>query len=52
MGLAAGSWLLHKISPASMERVNASVLQKIEEGQKIIQDAGGLQAYDREARNA
>lgn len=51
MGLAAGSWLLHKISPASMERVNASVLQKIEEGRKIIQDAGGAQAYDRKVRN-
>ncbi len=50
LGLAAGSWLLHKISPASMERVNVSVLKKIVQGKEIIQAAGGRDAYDQKAR--
>ena len=52
LGLAAGSRLLHKISPASMERVNVSVQNQIKEGKKIIQESGGLQAYDQQARKS
>jgi hypothetical protein len=33
-----------------MERVNVSVLNEIEKGRKIIQDAGGVRAYDQRAR--
>lgn len=51
-GLAIGSWLLHKISPASMERVNVSVQQQIEQGRTIIEEAGGVQAYDTHARQS
>ncbi|MBS1250745.1 MAG: hypothetical protein MAG431_02341 [Chloroflexi bacterium] len=49
-GLAGGSRLLHKISPGSMERVNVSVQKQIQEGRKIIQEAGGVRAYDAQAR--
>jgi hypothetical protein len=49
-GLAEGSWLLHKISPGSMERVNVSVLQEIARGRQIIAEAGGVDAYDAQAR--
>jgi hypothetical protein len=51
-GLAGGTRLLHRISPASMERVNVSVLDQIEGGQRIIEEAGGLSAYDARAREA
>lgn len=51
-GLAAGSRLLHKISPGSMERVNASVMREIAKGREVIAAAGGLEAYDRAARSA
>ena len=49
-GLATGSWLLHRISPASMERVNISVLKQIERGRQVLAEAGGWQAYDAAAR--
>jgi hypothetical protein len=49
-GLAGGSWLLHKISPGSMERVNVSVLREIERGRQIIAKAGGVDAYDVQVR--
>lgn len=48
MGTAAR--LLKKIAPGSMERVNISILKQIEKGRKIIEDAGGLEAYDKKAR--
>ena len=51
LGLAAGSRLLHKISPASMERVNVSVQRQIKEGFKIIEEAGGVHAYDARVRS-
>jgi hypothetical protein len=35
---------------AAMERVNVTVQQKLPEGRKIIEEAGGLEAYDRRAR--
>lgn len=49
-GITFGSRLLHRISPASMERVNISVLKQIEAGKKIIAEAGSVQAYDAAAR--
>ena len=49
-GLAAGSRILHKISPGSMERINISVQKQIARGRQIIADAGGIQAYDQQAR--
>jgi hypothetical protein len=52
LGLAAGSRVLHSISPGSMERVNTSVLEQIERGRQIIDDAGGVQAYDEQARRS
>ena len=52
LGLALGSKLLHKISPASMERVNVSVQKQIEEGYRIIEEAGGIRAYDARVREA
>jgi len=51
-GLAAGSRLLHKISPGSMERVNTSVLREIAKGREVIAAAGSLEAYDHSARRA
>ncbi|MCJ7548659.1 MAG: hypothetical protein MUQ30_03135, partial [Anaerolineae bacterium] len=51
-GLAAGSRLLHRISPGSMERVNTSVLREIAKGREVITAAGSLEAYDRAARSA
>jgi len=50
-GLGLGSRLLHRISPASMERVNLSVLRQIARGREVLRQAGGLAAYDRKARN-
>jgi len=35
---------------AAMERVNVTVQQKLPEGRAIIEEAGGLDAYDRRAR--
>lgn len=49
-GLAAGSRLLHKISPGSMERINISVQKQIARGRQILADAGGQQAYNQQVR--
>ena len=49
-GLATGTRLLHRISPASMERINISVQKQIARGRQIIADAGGPEAYDEQAR--
>jgi hypothetical protein len=35
---------------AAMERVNVTIQQKLPEGREIIEEAGGLDAYDRRAR--
>ena len=51
-GLAAGTRLLHRIAPGSMERVNVSIQTKIEQGREIIEEAGGVLAYDARARSA
>jgi hypothetical protein len=50
LGLAAGSRLLHKISPGSMERVNVSVAKQVERGREILAQAGGVRAYDEHVR--
>jgi hypothetical protein len=51
-GLVWGSRILHKISPASMERVNVSVQREIDRGRDVIEAAGGLKAYDDGARRS
>ena len=50
-GLGVGSRLLHRISPASMERVNLSVLRQIARGEEVLLAAGGVEEYDQKARN-
>jgi hypothetical protein len=49
-GLGGATKLLKKIAPASMERVNISIQQQNSLGRKIIEDAGGKEAYDALAR--
>lgn len=49
-GLVIGSRILHMLSPGSMERINVSVQAQIAEGFQVIADAGGREAYDRQAR--
>lgn len=51
-GLGQGSRLLQRIAPGSMKRVSLGVLKQIERGRRIIQEAGGVQAYDEQARRA
>jgi hypothetical protein len=47
-----GSRAFLAISPGTVERINVSVGKQIAEGRRIIQAAGGLEAYDRGARLA
>jgi len=49
-GLGGATKLLKKIAPGSMERINASILRQIEMGRKIIEEAGGEEAYDAKLR--
>jgi len=49
-GLGGASGLLQRIAPASMERVNISIQRQNEMGRKIIEEAGGKEAYDAQAR--
>ena len=51
-GLAMGSRAFFAISPGSVERVNVSAGREIAAGRRIIEAAGGLEAYDRQARRA
>lgn len=51
-GLAAGSRAFFAISPGTVERVNVSVGKQIAKGRRIIEAAGGPEAYDRQARQA
>ena len=51
-GLNTGIRLLHMIAPGSMERVNVSVQKQIERGRQIIEEAGGVSAYDERARRS
>ena len=50
-GLGSGSRLLHRIAPGSMERINVSVTQQTEQGRRILEAAGGVQAYDNATRS-
>jgi hypothetical protein len=49
-GFSGSTKLLKKIAPGSMERVNISIQKQIQKGRKIIKEAGGVEAYDRMAR--
>jgi hypothetical protein len=49
-GLGAMVKLAKLIAPGSMERVNISIQKQIEEGRRIIEKAGGFDAYDQYAR--
>jgi hypothetical protein len=49
-GLGGASGLLKRIAPGSMERVNISIQHQNRIGKKIIEDAGGRDAYDASAR--
>jgi hypothetical protein len=49
-GLVIGSRILHLLSPGSMERINVSVQEQIAEGGRVIAEAGGRDAYDRQVR--
>jgi hypothetical protein len=51
-GLGAGSRLLHRLSPGSMERINVSVQKQIERGLAVLAQAGGPRAYDASVRKA
>ncbi|VVB61762.1 Transglutaminase-like superfamily protein [uncultured archaeon] len=49
-GLGTGAKLLKRIAPGSMERVNISIQHQNKMGKKIIEEAGGKEAYDAMAR--
>jgi hypothetical protein len=51
-GLAVGSRVFFGISPGTVERINVSVGKQITQGRKVIEAAGGLDAYNRQARQA
>lgn len=51
-GLAMGSRAFFAISPGTVEQVKISIGKQIAEGHRIIEAAGGLQAYDRQVRLA
>ena len=51
LGLGIPSQLLMKrLVPSSVAGINIGILEQIEKGRKIIEDAGGEAAYDAEAR--
>lgn len=49
-GLGGGAYLLKKLAPGSMERVNISIQRQNKIGKKIIEDTGGKEAYNTMAR--
>lgn len=49
-GLGGASSMLRRLAPASMERVNISIMAQNEAGKTIIKEAGGREAYDAAAR--
>jgi len=49
-GFSTSTKLIKIIAPGSMERVNISILKQIEKGRKIIENEGGQDAYDKQAR--
>jgi hypothetical protein len=52
--LPIGSGILMKcgmpVMKAAVERINVTIQQKLPQGRKIIEEAGGIEAYDRSAR--
>jgi Transglutaminase-like superfamily len=42
--------VLMRLAPAVMERASIVIVQKLPEGERVIGEAGGLEAYDRAAR--
>lgn len=51
-GLPLGSRAFFAVSPGSVERVNVSATKQVAKGRRIIEAAGGPEAYDRRAREA
>lgn len=49
-GLGGATKLLQLIAPGSMERVNISIQKQEKHGLQIIEQAGGVEAYDAHAR--
>jgi hypothetical protein len=49
-GLGGATNFLRRLAPGSMERVNISIQHQNKMGKKIIEDAGGKEAYDAMAR--
>ncbi len=50
LGLGSALRFLNKLAPGSMERVNISIQEQIKKGQEIIQNAGGVESYNKNAR--
>ena len=46
IAMKAGMWL----APAAMERANIAIQKRIPQGRRIIEEAGGVAAYDQKAR--
>ncbi|MCD6542302.1 MAG: hypothetical protein J7K38_03140, partial [Thermoplasmata archaeon] len=42
--------MYEKIAKVPLARLNQSILEQIERGKKIIEEAGGEEEYDRKAR--
>jgi len=49
-GFGGVTKMLRRLAPASMERVNISIQKQDEMGKKVIEEAGGKEAYDAAAR--
>jgi len=49
-GFSGSTRFLRKLAPASMDRVNISILKQIEHGENIIKQAGGIDEYDKSVR--
>ena len=49
-GLGLSLTVLHTVAPGSMERVNIRIMKQKEMGRRVIEEAGGIEAYDRIAR--
>ena len=50
-GFSGSTKLLKKIAPASMERVNISILKQIEKGKEILKKSGGIKSYNESKTN-
>lgn len=51
LGMVTGSRILQRISPASLERVNLSVIRQTQKGVAVLAAAGGVEAYDAAIRS-